>query len=63
MKIVIDEKQFDRIFSDAEREFQYDHEFMKPTEIFTEFKKSKRYYMLLKFRASIARLKQELKNA
>lgn len=63
MKVVVDEKDFERIFSRAESDYIYDHNFMHGDEYPSDFKKTMRYEMLKRFRSTLKSLKDDLINA
>ena len=60
MKIVVDEKVFKEIFRRALIDYKYNHEFMYGDENTTKFKDTKRYHMLMRFRATLKSLKIRL---
>ena len=60
MKIVIDEKAFKELFRRETVQYEYDHNFMNGDETFEDFSKTKRYHMLLSFRATLKDIKNAL---
>lgn len=62
-QIVINEEDFDRIFNNSEKEYQYNHDFMKGDENVKKFKETMRYRHLIKFRNTLKTLKTKLVEA
>lgn len=60
MKVVVDEKKFKEIFRQATIEYEYECNFMRPDEKYSDFQNTQRCSMLKRFRNTLNHLKNQL---
>jgi hypothetical protein len=63
MKIVVDEKEFNRIIQEEAIKYEYAHYFMHPDETPKDFKETKRWHMMKTMQHSIKNIEDRLKAA
>ena len=61
--IIINEEAFEDAFARAEKEFAYEHKFMRGEEKLSDFKKTGRYLLLMRARACLRQLKRDLETS
>lgn len=59
--IIITDKEIEEAFFKAEKYIEFTHEFMYGKEIYSEFKKTKRYEMVQMFRLLLDETKNNIK--